>query len=71
MSQQYAEGAVPFYQTAQSDLDRSELASFNQVKALKKWMIIVLISNIISFSGIIGFLIFIYYSFLIEIQNGE
>lgn len=64
------EGTAPFYQQSlQSDLDRSDLASFNQVAELKKWISILLITNIISSVGIIGFLIFIYYTLLIEIQD--
>nr|QBK85663.1 MAG: hypothetical protein LCMAC101_02580 [Marseillevirus LCMAC101] len=70
MKQQCMEGTAPFYQQSlQSDLDRSDLASFNQVAELKKWISILLITNIISSVGIIGFLIFIYYTLLIEIQD--
>ncbi len=65
---QHGDSTVPFYQ---KEVDFSELASYNQVSNLKKWIIAALISNIISFLGIIGFLIFIYYTVLIEIENGE
>lgn len=48
--------------------DVSDLSTSNQIADLKKWIVISIVSNIIISIGIIGLLIFMYYTFLIETQ---
>ena len=69
MNQEYNPTA-PFYQSHQSELV-NDVATTSQVAGLKKWIIVSTVSNIAISFGIIGFLIFIYYTLLIEIENGK
>lgn len=62
---------APFYQPHQSELVNPDVATNSQMAALKKWIIASIVSNIATSLGIIGFLIFIYYTLLIEIEDGE
>ncbi len=74
MNQDYIKPTAPFYQQSdlvQRPMETSDLATTSQVADLKKWIIVSTVSNIAISFGIIGFLIFIYYTLLIEIENGE
>ena len=72
MGQDYQPTAptAPFYQTQNEALPH-DLATDKQVAELKKWIIISTLCNIMLFLGVIVFLIFIYYTFLIETTDGE
>jgi len=69
MNQDYNKPTAPFYQ--QSNNPENDIATSDQVAELKKWIIASIVSNIMISLGIVGFLIFIYYTLLIEIENGE
>ena len=57
---------------SRSDLTTSEriydLSTSEQVSDLKKWIIISIVADVMVSLGIVGFLIFIYYTLLIEVQ---
>ena len=54
------------YRTESDDF--SGLSTSNKIADLKKWIVISIVSNIIISIEIIGLLIFMYYTFLIETQ---
>jgi hypothetical protein len=71
MNQDYIKPTTPLYQPNQMEMTPSDSATSNQVVDLKKWIIGSVISNILISLGIVAFLIFIYYTLLIEIENGQ
>jgi hypothetical protein len=71
MGQEYnPQPTAPFYQ-ASNEAAPLDLATDKQVADLKKWIMISILCNIGTSLGIIAFLIFIYYTFLIETTDGE
>ncbi len=73
MGHDYINPSAPniYQQLHQNEVALSDLATSDQIADLKKWIIASIVSNIAISLGIIGFLIFIYYTLLIEIENGE
>ena len=73
MAQEYNKPTAPFYQQDMTHVNDSECDSAisDQVYSLQKWVILSIVGNVMSTIGIIGFLIFIYYSLLIELQDGQ
>ncbi len=71
MGHDYTNSSVPSYQLHQPEVDPSNLATSDEIADLKKWIIASIVSNTVISFGIVGFLIFIYYTLLIEIENGK
>ena len=61
MEQDYVNTTTPLYQPNQIDLATSE-----QVSILKTWLMISILTNITTTLVVIGLLIFVYYSLLLE-----